>query len=100
MQYEKGGIMKKSTFMRKFFRSAYEDSLYRLIKRNPEGVEANRERLDRQEEFFELLKERDPELLDKYDNLIDSFLHFENVLFEEFYILGVQDRDKAFMLQK
>ena len=80
MQYEKGGIMKKSTFMRKFFRSAYEDSLYRLIKRNPEGVEANRERLDRQEEFFELLKERDPELLDKYDNLIDSFLHYVNLI--------------------
>ena len=92
--------MKKSTFMRKFFRSAYEDPLYRLIKRNPEGVEANHERLDRQEEFFELLKERDPELLDKYDNLIDSFLQFENVLFEEFYILGVQDRDRALMLQK
>ncbi len=74
MQSEKGVIMKKSTFMRKFFRAAYEDPLYRLIKRNPEGVEANRERLDRQEEFFELLKERDSELLDKYDNLIDSFL--------------------------
>lgn len=92
--------MKKSTFMRKFFRSAYENPVYLLMKDNCELKDADEEQAERQEEFSELLKTKCPELLDLYDNLIDSFLHFENVLFEEFYILGVQDRDKAFMLQK
>ena len=92
--------MKKSTFMRNHFRTAYEDPVYILIRRSSEGTEVNRERSNMQERFFEALKKNAPELLKMYDELIDSFLHFENVMFEEFYVLGVQDRDEVLMLQK
>ena len=92
--------MKKSTFMRNHFRTAYEDPVYILIRRSSEGTEANHERSNMQERFFEALKKNAPELLKMYDELIDSFLHFENVMFEEFYVLGVQDRDEVLMQQK
>ena len=92
--------MKTSTFMRKHYRSAYEDPVRMVIGDNFDLKDADEERADLQEEFFEQLKMKCPEFLDLYDELIDAFLYFENVMFEEFYILGVKDRDKSLMKQK
>lgn len=92
--------MKTSTFMRKHYRAAYEDPVYMLIKDNFDLKDADEERSDLQEEFAEKLREKCPELMDLYDDLVDAFLHFENVMFEEFYILGVKDRDKVLMRQE
>ena len=92
--------MKKSKFMRTFYKSAYEDPIWELISRNTTCKEAYDERTTLEESFRDALENLNPELCKKFDELISSSYHFENLLFEEFYILGAQDRDEALAEQE
>ena len=92
--------MKNSTFMRKYFNSAYEDPLWNLIDSHTKCREVYDDRTNAQAAFREMLQEANPELCKIFDDLSNTIFHFEYVLFEEFYILGVQDRDKALALQE
>ena len=92
--------MKNNTFMREYFRAHYEDPTYDLTESNQECRLAKKVRTDREEAFTQMLKEKAPELYIAFDDLIGEYLTFENLMFEEFYILGVQDRDRALMSQR
>lgn len=92
--------MEKSTFMRSYYRSVYEDPLWNLVHRKAECEDIYNERSAEQKAFRTALKEEKPELCEMYDNLIDTIYRFETVLFEEFYILGVQDREESLVRQE
>lgn len=92
--------MEKSTFMRSYFRSAHEDPIWELIHKNSDCEEVYNARLTKEENFGAILMKNTPELYSIYDDLISSIYRFEKVLFEEFYILGVQDREQSLVRQE
>lgn len=89
----------KSTFMREYYNSHYEDPAYILINRNEKCKEIRRRRVPIEENFITQIKAISQELYETYDKILEDFLLCEMLMLEEAYILGAQDRDRAFMRQ-
>ena len=90
---------KKSKMMREYFNSHYEDPAYLIINRNPKLKEMLHNKSVLEESFTIALKHADPLLYARFDEIIGMYLSAEVFMLEEAYILGVQDRDRAFMQQ-
>ena len=90
----------KSTFMREYYNGHYEDPAYIIINRNKRCKEIVQRKMRLEEAFATKLKAISKDLYESYDNIISDYLLSETLMLEEAYVLGAQDRDRVFQLQK
>jgi len=86
--------------MREYFNAHYEDPAYLIINRSKKIKELLQDRFALEEGFAVALKNVNPNLYDRFDEIIGMYLSVEVSMLEEAYILGVQDRDRALKLQR
>ena len=90
----------KSTFMREYYNSHYEDPAYLIIKSNKKCKEIVQRKTQLEEEFIMKLKSINKELYETYDKIIEYYLISETLMLEDAYVLGARDRDRALQLQE
>ena len=90
----------KSTFMREYYNSHYEDPAYLIIKSNKKCKEIVQRKTQLEEEFIMKLKSINKELYETYDKIIEDYLISETLMLEDAYVLGARDRDRALQLQE
>lgn len=78
-------------FMKSFYRNYYEDVYSEAIKDSKEFQEKQKEKYDLQAKVEEELSEKGLKL---FEHLLDAFADEQDILLEEMYLLGAQDRER------
>ena len=81
-------------FMRTYYRNFYDNPCDLVVKDSEEFQEKRRIRYEIEEELTEMLGGTDTVLYKKFDDYISALAEENEVMREETYLLGAEDRDK------
>lgn len=81
-------------FIRSFCRNYYSDFQTEAVKDSEEYQEMRRQRYEIEKRFELALQEHGEELLCLFEQYLDAYADEQEVLMQETYLMGAQDREK------
>ena len=81
-------------FMKEFYKNCYSYPQEIAIKDSEEYIEKRNLRYEIEAQFVELLNKSGEELEQMFEKYLDACADEEEILMEEMYLLGANDREK------
>lgn len=81
-------------FMKSFYKRYYSDAQVEAVRESQEYIQRRNVRYALEEQMEKRMKEVDISLLHLYEKYLDACADEQEILLEEMYLLGAEDREK------